>query len=343
MNSKRIVWLFLIIFLLTGCSNSKYRSSINVLNWSSYIPDSVIRDFEDKYHIKVNYSTYSSNEELLAKVSGVKSGTYDLIFPSDYMVEIMKDRDIITKIDKSKLSHYKEIDQSFLGLDYDYYNDYSIPFLAASVVLVVNREIVNDDIIGYSDLLSDKYRDSIVLLDDTRIVIGSALMALGYDMNSLDVYELNRAKEWLIELKPNIKAFDSDSPKSFLISNEASIGLMWSAEAILAKQENPNMEIIIPREGSILSIDNFAIMKDSKNIDNVYLFIDYILNSDVMEKIVLDYPYSSVNTLTNKRVSLYNDIGNDYSNILSFVNDGKRVKNIGQVITLYDKIWAAIK
>ena len=340
---RKIVWLIMGMLLLTGCSSKQYKDEINVLNWSSYIPDAVIREFEQEYHIKVNYGTYSSNEELLAKVSGVGEGTYDLVFPSDYMVEIMRDKGLIQKIDKSRITNYGMIDQQYLELDYDKNNEYSIPFLAASVVLAVNRDLVDEEITGYQDLVKSDYQDSIVAIDDTRIVIGSALMALGYDMNSTNEKELDDVKNWLLKLKKNIKAFDSDSPKSFLISREASIGLMWSAEAILAKQDNPSIEIIIPKEGQSISIDNFAIMEGSKNIDSIYLFIDYILQSDVMEKIVMDYPYSSVNIETNRRVSQDKDIGEEYFQIQSLIPDGKRVRNIGQAITMYDKIWAAIK
>jgi len=276
------IWIIGLL-MITGCSNQKYDSEINVLNWSSYIPDSVIREFEKEYGIKVSYGTYSSNEELLAKVSGVEQGTYDLVFPSDYMVEIMRDKGLIMRIDKSKLSNYMLIDEQYLNLDYDVNNEYTVPFLASGVVLAVNREIVNDEIDSYQDLLKDKYRESIVMIDDTRIVIGSALMALGYDMNTTNEEELEQARDWLLKLKPNIKAFDSDSPKSFLITKEASIGFMWSAEAILARLENPNIEIIIPKEGYAISIDNFAIMNGSKNMEAAYLFIDYILSRDVGE------------------------------------------------------------
>ena len=164
--------------------------SINVLNWSSYIPDSIIRDFEKKYNIKVNYATYSSNEELLAKVSSVKSGTYDLIFPSDYMISVMKKKDLIQNIDKSKLTNFYKIDSNYLDLEYDRGNDYSIPFLAASVVIAVNRDNISDNIDGYDDLLRQEYKDNVVLIDDTRIIVGSALMALGYEMNSTNEQEL---------------------------------------------------------------------------------------------------------------------------------------------------------
>lgn len=340
---RKILVIIFCLFLLTGCSKINYEDSINVLNWSSYIPDSVIRDFEDKYNIRVNYGTYSSNEELLAKVSNVKKGTYDLVFPSDYMVEVMIKKGLIQSIDKSRLSNYYKIDSKYLNLDYDINNEYSIPFLASGVVIVVNRDMVSEVIDGYDDLLNSEYDNSIVLIDDTRIIVGSALMALGYDMNSTDENELDDARKWLVKLKPNIKAFDSDSPKSFLISKEASIGLMWSAEALLAKKEISNLEIIIPKEGYPISIDNFVIMKDSDNIDNVYLFIDYILSTEVMEEIVIEYPYSSVNVEANFNVGYSNIYGNDYKVIEDFANDGVRVRNIGKYISLYDKVWAYIK
>lgn len=341
---KKIGLLIICIFILTGCSSeNKYKDTINVLNWSSYIPTEVIEDFEKEYNIKVNYSTYSSNEELLAKVASVKEGTYDLVFPSDYMVEIMKDKNLIMKIDKSKISNYSNIERNFLGLSYDINNEYSIPFLAASIVIAVNRDLVDSNITGYSDLLNSEYKNDIVLVDDTRIIIGSALMALGYDLNSINEKELEEAKDWLLKLKPNIKAFDSDSPKSFLITKEASIGVMWSAEALIAKEKNPNIEVIVPKEGNIVSIDNFVIMKNSNNLDSVYLFIDYILNSEVMEKIVINYPYSSVNIETNQRMYLNENYGNEYYKLQNLVPSGISIKNIGEHISSYDKIWSTIK
>lgn len=341
---KKIVLFLLGLFLLTGCSNStEYKDTINVLNWSSYIPSEVIRNFEKEYNIKVNYSTYSSNEELLAKVSSVKEGTYDLIFPSDYMVEILKNKNLIEKIDKNKIVNYSNIEKNFLGLSYDKYNEYSLPFLAASIVIAVNHDLINDNITGYNDLLKSAYKEDIVLVDDTRIIIGAALMALGYDVNSTNEKELEEAEKWLLKLKPNIKAFDSDSPKSFLITKEASIGLMWSAEALLAKEENPAIEIIVPKEGHIVSIDNFVIMKNSDSTDSVYLFIDYILSSEVMEQIVMNYPYSSVNMKTNQKMYLKNDFGQEYYKLQNLVSNGKSIENVGEYISVYDKIWSSIK
>ena len=339
---KKIIIFIFLLLILSGCTTNK-ENVVNILNWSSYIPDEVIRNFEKEYGIKVNYSTYSSNEECLAKLSSAKEGTYDLIFPSDYMVELMIKRNLIQKLDKSKLTNLENINYNYLNYNFDYYNEYSLPFLAASVVLIYDTSKIDENIISYNDLLNEKYKGEIVLIDDQRIVIGMALMALGYDMNDTDINHLDEAKKWLLDLKDNIKAFDSDSPKTFMISKETSIGVIWNAEAALAMKQNPNLKVVYPIEGFSVSIDNFAIPKDAKNIDNAYLFIDYILDGKVMQKIIEDYPYKNVNLETQ------NYLSSDYlSNVASNISDikfnmGSFVENIDEKIELYDKVWAEIK
>ena len=331
---KKLILLFLSIFLLCGCASKRYDSEVNVLNWTSYIPYEIIRDFEKEYNIKVNYGTYSSNEELLAKISSSKEGTYDLIFPSDYMVELMIDRKMLEEIDISKISNYSNINPLFLKQNFDIHNKYSLPFLAATTVITVNREKVRDVIVGYNDLFNSKYLNNIVLLDDQRIVIGMALQANGYSMNEIDKDKLNEAKDWLLRLNKNVKAFDSDSPKTFLITGEVDVGVMWNAEATIAKEENSNIEIIYPADGFAISLDNYTIVKGAKNKDNAYKFINYLLRTDVNKKITDEYPY--INTgLYSKNVS-----DAELNNILS---SGSYVENIGMNIALYDKIWAEIK
>ena len=331
---KKIIFVILILFLLSGCSNhGKEQQIVNVLNWSAYIPDEVIRDFEKEYNIKVNYGTYSSNEELLAKITNSKEGTYDLIFPSDYMIELMIERDLIQKIDKSKIGNIDNINAIFLNQSYDIYNDYSLPFLSTIVVMAVNRENITDEIKSYNDLLNSNYKNDIVLLDDQRIIIGMSLLANGYDMNTTNLDELAVAKDWLLNLKKNVKAYDSDSPKSFFITEEADIGVLWNAEAELAKLENDKIEIIYPEDGHAISTDNYALVKGAKNIDNAYLFIDYLLRNDVSDKITKEYPY----------ISSCKEVHNSMVTINNIFDKGYYVKNIGSNIRDYDKLWADIK
>lgn len=339
---KKIILVLFILLFTCGCDNNDGRV-LNVLNWSSYIPNEVISDFSKESGIKVNYSTYSSNEELLAKISSSKEGTYDLIFPSDYMLEVMIRREMLDTMDTSKLENFNNLNENYLGLEYDKNNEYSIPFIAASTVISYNREVIKDDIISYNDLLNPKYKNEIVLIDDQRIIIGMALLANGFDMNSVDEDELEIAKNWLKELRKNLKAFDSDSPKNFLITKEASIAVLWNAEGALANMQNSNIKNIFPLEGFALSIDNFAIPKGAKNKSEIYEFIDYILRPEVMAKIVSSYPYKNL----NKETDLLLDesyLNNNAANIPDIImGEGIFVKNIGDKVKLYDQIWAEIK
>lgn len=339
---KKIIIVLFILLFTCGCDNNDVRT-LNVLNWSSYIPNEVISDFTKESGIKVNYSTYSSNEELLAKLSSSKEGTYDLIFPSDYMLEVMIRRDMLDTMDTSKLKNFDNLNENYLGLEYDENNEYSIPFIAASTIISYNREVIKDNIISYNDLLNPKYKNEIVLIDDQRIIIGMALLANGFDMNSVDEEELEIAKNWLKDLRKNLKAYDSDSPKNFLITKEASIAVLWNAEGALANMQNSNIKNIFPLEGFALSIDNFAIPKGAKNINEIYEFIDYILRPEVMAKIVSSYPYKNLNKETDLLLD-ENYLNNNAANIPDgIMSEGIFVKNIGDKVKLYDKIWAEIK
>ncbi len=333
---KIIISLFIVIILLflSGCNNQEKVNELNVLNWSSYIPYEIINDFEKEFNIKVNYGTYSSNEELLAKISSSKPGMYDLIFPSDYMIELMISKNMLDKIDKTKLKNFNSINPIFLYQDFDSNNEYSLPFLAATSVIAVNRNNIKDKINSYNDLKKNSYKNNIVLIDDQRIIIGLALQALGYDMNETDENKLLEAKKYLLDLNNNIKAFDSDSPKTFLITGEVDIGVIWNAEALIAKDYNPNIEIIYPKDGFAISLDNYALVKGAKNKENAYKFIDYLLRDDVNKKITDEYPY--INTTIN-------NINLAEEELLNILKNGSYVKNIGSKISEYDKVWAQIK
>lgn len=340
---KKIMILICILLLVSGCNNNNTKKEVNILNWSSYIPDNVIRDFEKETGIQVNYSTYSSNEECLAKISSAKTGTYDLIFPSDYMIEIMIKRNMLEPLNLNKLKNINNINERYLNQSYDLNNKYSLPFVVASTVIVVNRDNIKEEITSYNDLLKPQFKNNITLIDDQRIIIGMGLLANGFDMNSTDIDELEIAKNWLLKLKENVKAFDSDSPKNFLITEESDIALLWNAEAALAYRENNNMQIIYPKEGTAISIDNFAIPKDAQNEEYAYEFIDYILRGDVMKKIIDYYPYKNVNKKTD---SLLDEeyLNNVAANIPEkYFDKGIFVKNIDSFIKNYDKIWAEIK
>ena len=329
---------------LIGCGGSDAENGeLNVYNWTEYIPESVINDFEDEYGIKVNYSTYSSNEECLAKVQSSAEGTYDVIVPSDYMITIMKAKGMLEELNKYNIPNLSNINETYLNQEFDEGNVYSVPFTGGAAVIAVNTDTVSKKITSYKDLLDSEFKDSLVLLDDQRAVIGMALKALGYSLNEVDDKKLAEAKAYLEELKPNIKLYDSDSPKSSLITGETKAGLIWNAECALAMEENDAIEVVYPEEGMYLFLDNFAIPKGAKNKENAEKFINYILEPEVSKKITEEYPYKNVNA------AAYDSLPDDYkNNPASNVPDeemakGEYVKEVGDATAKFDKIWSEIK
>ncbi|MBQ6320732.1 spermidine/putrescine ABC transporter substrate-binding protein [Candidatus Saccharibacteria bacterium] len=343
-SAKAKISLLLVFVLVLGVSvfalvknrsaqEATARETLNVLNWTSYVPDDVIADFEAETGVKVNYGTYSSNEELLAKVSSAAPGTYDLIFPSDYMVELMIARDMLAPLDTSRLSNLKNLNPKFLAQKYDPENAFSVPFLLATSVIVYD-ETKLAPIHGYRDLLRSELANSVVLLDDQRITLGALLQASNASMNSTSEADLSRALNFYAQLRPNVKAFDSDSPKTFLITGEVDAGIIWNAEAELAATEREGLKIVYPSEGFALSMDNYCLVKGGKNTDNAYKFIDFLLRDDISRRIVEEYPYISPN------VSVASLPESELDEILT---RGTYVENVGANIKLFDKLWAKIK
>lgn len=341
-----VIILFMAIFTggiwKAGDSAKVAQMELNLFNWSEFLPQSIINKFEETYNIKVNYSTFSSNEEMLAKLMAGGSN-YDLVVASDYMVEIMKKQNLIQEIDKNEIPNMKNVGDQYKNLPFDEENKFSIPYMAGDTVIAVDTSKVKEEITSYKDLWKPEFKNSIVLIDDQREVIGTTLKMLGYSLNEKDENALQKAKEALKKLQSNVKAYDSESPKTLLINGEAKIGLLWGAEAALAKKENKNIKVIIPKEGLLLAQDNFVVPKDAKNKKAAELFMNFILEPEISAEISKYFPYANPNVEARKLIDseTLKDIG-VYPPI-DEVKKGEFLKDIGETITIYDKIWSEVK
>ena len=283
---------------------------------------------------------YSSNEEMLSKVKSSPAGTYDIVVPTDYMVETMINQGLLAELDKSKLPNYKNLSPAFLNPAFDPQSAYSVPYLGGMVALCVNKSLVGEEITSYNQIFDPKYADSIVALDDFRMIIGVVAKSMGYSGNETDPAKLEKIRERLMELKPNIKVLDSDSPKTAMINEETSIGLIWSAEVAMAQAENPDIQIVFPKEGHMLFLDNMTILKDAKNPDAAAQFINYILDPEVSKTISEEFPYINPNA---EAVKLLGDdyINNPACNVPEqYISEGEYVKNIDKVVDTYSDMWA---
>lgn len=330
------------MWVLAKDSNSK-KQELNVFNWSEYLPQSVIDKFEQTYKIKVNYSTFSSNEEMLAKIMAGGS-QYDLTVASDYMVEIMKKQNLLEELNKENLPNLKNMGSQFMNLPFDIGNKYSVPYMWLAGIIAVDTSKVPENMIqSYVDLWRPELKDSITLLDDERVIIGMTLKKLGYSMNETDPEALEKAKEELKKLQANVKAYDSDSPKTMLINGEAKAIFAWGAEGSLAKREKDSVKMVIPKEGLFLQQDNFVIPKDAKNIRAAELFVNFIMEPEISAEISREFPYGNPNTAAYPYIDeeIMKDEGIYPPE--EELKRGEYLKDIGEAIKLYDDIWSEVK
>ncbi len=232
----------------TAAVKKPTSTELNLYGWSDYVPQQLLDDFTAQYGIKVNYDTYSSNEEMLAKLQAGASG-YDLVIPSDYTVSIMLKQDMLEPIDKSQIPNFANLDPRFTNKDYDPGNKYSIPYQWGTTALAYDTTAVPSAPKSWADLWDPAYKGRLVMLDDEREVPGMALQVLGFDKNSTNPDQLKQAKDKLAALKPNILLFNSDDPETSLITGETWAGLVYNGNAALAHQQNANIAYICPTEG----------------------------------------------------------------------------------------------
>ena len=332
---------------LTGCgssSDSADNGELNIFIWTEYVPDSVIEKFEDETGIKVNVSTFSSNEDMLAKVQAEASDAYDIVQPSDYMVQRMIEQDMLAELDKDALPNLSNIGEQYLNPSYDPGNVYSVPYQGGVAAIAVNTDMVDIDIDSYADLFDPSLKDSLVVLDDYRAVIGMTARSMGYSMNETDPAHLQEISDKLMTLKPNIKLYDSDSPKSALISGDCAVGMVWNAEIALAMEENDSIEIVYPKEGPYVFMDNWAVMKDSPNYDNAMTFINFMMDPDVVQMVLEEFPYLNPNTTAVEAM------GEEYSSNLAknppaeVIASGEYVQNLDvDTLAIYDEMWTQLK
>lgn len=322
---------------------------VNIFVWTEYIPVEMIECFELVYGIKVNRDEYSSNEEMYAKVSA--GGTnYDLVQPTDYIVALMTRQDLLQELDHAKLPALKNFDPNYLDFEFDPGNKYTIPYQAGTDAIVVNTDAVTTVPASWDDLWKPEYAGNMVFLDDSRATIGLTLLTLGYDVNTTDPAQLEEAKNKLAKLVPGIKLFDSDSPKTALIAGDVDLGMTWTAEALLAQQENPAIQYVYPTEGAILWQDNWAMLKDAPHADAAYALLNYTMQGDIFWMMLRDFPYTNPNQAAldyakANQTELFDAyMASPITNVpADAIKKGHRIADVGDATPLYDDIWVEVK
>lgn len=332
------ILLVTLLFVL-GCKTDS-KKELRVYNWANYIGENTIKDFEAEFGYKVVYDNFSSNEELLAKLQAGASG-YDVIVPSDYMVDIMKKEGLLSKLDKSKVPNFKNVDEKHLGKEFDPQNEYCAPYHWGTVGLGINTEFVKEDVDSWSILWNEKYKGKISMLDDPRSGFIPALRLMGHSINSTDKGEIDLAKRDMLRQKPLVFAYTSDQYIDMLAAGDVWIAQGYSGDILQAKKENPSIELILPREGSEIAIDLMCIPEKAPNKDGAHEFINYILRAEVAASIANEIRYATTNKAA--REFLDEDLVNDPNAYPSDLSNLNALTDVGAAQELYDAAWLEVK
>lgn len=268
---------------------------LKIFVWSEYVPQGVIDAFSEETGIAVTMETYSSNEEMLAKLLA-EAGDYDLIQPSDYTVQALVEADLLDPLDKERIPNLEHIDPFFLDQPFDPGNRYTVPWMAGLVGIVYNSEKISAEIDGFEDVFQPAHRQRIVVLDDPREIVSWALAARGIPVNEITPETLRKVRPLLAEWLPMVAVFDSDSPREALLGGTADIGIVWNGEAAKLLAESEKFRWVVPEKGAHLFIDSLAIPKGADHPDNAMAFMNFVLRPEISQQISERFPYLNPNT-----------------------------------------------
>ena len=328
-----------------GCSNKKeYTEEINFFNYGENIDDETIKEFEEKYNIKVNMETFDEMEAMYQKVKS-GAGKYDVILVSDALLPRMIDQKLVQEINKEKIPNISQMDEEYLNLEIDPDNKYSVPYMFGTVGLIYNKDVVKEDVDSWDILWDEKYKDKIFMFDTYRDTIGAALKKLGYSLNSTDPAEIEEAKQLLLEQRKTVNPiYGVDNGTTMIPAGETDINMIWSGEGLNLQAEYPNLVYVVPKEGANFWIDSLCIPSNAKNVEGAEKFINFVSDKESALRIADEIGYTTPNkearaeqpeeVRNNPNAYMPAEIMNRCEIYTDFTLDVKKI---------YDKAWIQIK
>lgn len=314
-----------------------------LFTWEAYVPDDIIQEFEDKTGIKVTYATFETNEDMLAKLEASDGADYDLVLASDYILDISRKSNLLSKLDTSKIANFGNIGTNFQSKFFDEKNEYVVPYIAGTPLIVYDPAKVSVDIKGYDDLWNPALKDSVVVMDDARNLIGITLKTLGKSFNETDTAVLEQAREKLLKLKPNIRALDYNTPYTLMLSGEATVGYMFTSQVNTVLAEKPDFKVVYPKEGMGFGIDGFVVPVNAPHKDAAHQFLNFVLDPEIGSRLAQATGY----ICTNK--ASYDLLPKEFKdNPAVYIPDdllGKTefIQDVGDAASKFDEIWTEFK
>jgi spermidine/putrescine-binding protein len=345
---KRFLLLAIAASFLLSCGGTQEAApapakTVNVYIWTNYLPQDVVADFERETGIEVNVDTYDSNEAILEKLqSGVAD--YDVVVPSDYMMKILIPQGLLAEIDPARLPNLKNLDPRFLNQKYDPGNRYSLPYLWGTTGIGYNKEKIKQPIDSWRALFDERHAGRVLMLDDTREAFGAALKLMGRSLNEKDPVVLRQAAEMLRKQKRLVRTYNSSDFANLLAAGDVDIAQGWNGEMAEAVDAAPDrLAYVVPKEGGTLWIDNLAVPKTARNVDSVYVFLDYVMRPEIAARIVNDVHYAGANqaalALIDEKIRTNPAIYPPQE----VLDRCELIEDLGDTTLLLDELWTEIK
>jgi len=316
--------------------------TISVYNWGDYIDPDVIDVFEAETGIKVIYETFETNEDMYAKIA-MGGSSYDVIIPSEYMIERMIREELLQKVNWENIPNVKHIDPRFMNESYDPEAAYSVPYTWGTMGILYNTKTVLEKPTGWDVLLNEEYAMDMFMLNSPRDTLGIALVMCGFDLNSTNPDELKIAQDMLIKQKPIVLAYVVDEVKDKMISGEASVAMVWSGDATYCMSESDELDYVLPPEGSNIFYDSMCIPKNARNVSGAEKFIDFMCRADVAAMNYQYVGYAIPNLAAIELIGAEEYNASPVNNPPQEALDNCQVfRYLGDEQRIYDQVWTEV-
>ena len=320
-----------------AAAEPKLEGELHIYNWSDYIAEDTVANFEKEFKVKVSYDTYESNEELIAKLQA-GGGGYDLVCPSGYAVMVMTQLDLIQKLDRAQLPNLTNISPIFRGASFDPSGDFTVPWQWGTTGIAYRRDLINTPPDSWAVFHNPQYAGKMTQMDDMRDAIGAWLKYRNKSLNSINPADLAGAKADAITAKALLKSYISAPVKAQLIAGDVWIAQLWNGDTAQAKVENPAIDYVMPKEGGAIWADSMVIPKTAPHPRAAHAFLNYVLRPEVGAAISDTTGYGTPNEPASKLLKIPVPFPDAAQLALL-----EYQKDLAAGTAIWDQIWTEIK
>lgn len=316
-------------------------TELNLYTWDGMFPQEVLDGFKDQTGVKINYSNFDYDEDMLAKLEETKGGDYDFVIADDYILELVKKEGLAQDLDTAKIENWGNINPVFQGQFYDPEDTFTVPYGAGIPLIVYDPALVDVEIKGYADLWNPALEDNVALIANYRVINGITLKTLGESFNTENLDTIQAAGDKLLELAPNVRVINDANTQDYLISGEVGAAFLYSSQVSAALMARDDLEVVYPKEGLGFGIMAGFIPSDAPNAEAAYAFIDYLLNPEIAAQCIEYIGYYCTNKAAEEYIS---EDMRDFTVLPENVAEGEIVQNVSQEAEdLHSEIWNQFK